>query len=212
MSQLAVGREPHSGDHATMAYRSLPELIAKLDYFVSHGLASGDLVLYICDDHAVGAVRAELARIGDACAGALDSGQLQVMSSREAFFTNGSFNVESSLGTFARTLRGAVASGYRRIRAICEMTYLLAPIPVIERAGEFEARANAELFSVYPFLCVCPMNLQRDVNGTWDGILRSHPTLYDDGHLFPNPRYQQTIPALSAGDASSPRTSLTVAP
>jgi len=176
MSQLSVGRDPLSGDHATMSYRSLPELIAKLDYFVSQGLASGDLVLYICDDHEVGAVRTELARMGAVCARALDSGQLSVTSSQDAFFTTGSFHVESSLGAFARALKDAMARGYRRIRAICEMTYLLAPIRGIERAGECEARAHAELFAVYPFLCVCPMNLQRDVHGTWAGTaLASHP-------------------------------------
>lgn len=111
------------------------------------------------------------------------------MASREAFFATGNFNVEGSLSTFSSALRSAIAGGYRRVRAVCEMTYLLAKVPGIEHAPEFDSRRTLRSLACC-LIYVCPMNLQRDIDGTWVAIQRSHPTLYADGRIHENPAYE----------------------
>lgn len=61
------------GDHATMACGSLPELVTKLVPSLAEGLTSGDLVMYICDDHDVEAVKSAPAQADVALLGGLTS-------------------------------------------------------------------------------------------------------------------------------------------
>ena len=182
-------RPPQSGDHATLSYTTTAGLMAELSPYVSQGLAAGDLVIHVCHDHTPAQTRKALAALGPAAHQALHDGRLLVMSADEAFFRNGRFNVEESLNVFASVLRDAVARGFPRIRAVVEMTYLLAELPGIERAVEFEARANEEIFPRHPFICECPMKRERDARGIWAGVLASHPLLYQDGLMRANPAF-----------------------
>ena len=172
-----------------MSYVTTAGLFADLAPYVREGLASGDLLIYVCHDHTPAQVRGAMQGLGAACHQALLDGRLQIMSADEAFFRNGRFNVEESLNVFASVLRDAAARGVARIRAVVEMTYLLAEVPGIERAVEFEARANDEIFTRHPFLCVCPMNHARDTRGIWADILASHPLLYENGLMRANPAF-----------------------
>ena len=189
MQTTPFPRSPQIGDHATMSYTSTAGLMADLLPYVRDGLAAGDLVIYICHDHTPAQLGSALAGFGASYHQALLAGRLLIMSADEAFFSRGRFNVEESLNVFSSVLRDAALRGVARIRAVVEMTYLLSEVPGIERAVEFERRANDEIFARHPFLCVCPMNRERDSRGIWADILASHPLLYEDGLMRANPAF-----------------------
>ena len=142
MPTTSAPRPPAIGDHATMAYTSTESLIAELEPFLRDGLAAGDSVIYVCHDHSPDQVRRAIDGLGAVCSAALRDGRVVILSADETFFSSGRFNVEESLNVFAGVLREAVARQVPRIRAVVEMSYLSADVPGIERAVEFEARAN----------------------------------------------------------------------
>jgi hypothetical protein len=112
---------------------------------------------------------------------------------KDAFFSDGVFNVERALDGVRSLGQQAAAEGFRRVRLSVEMTYLLADVPGMDRGPEFEARANEEVFAKFPFVCICSFNGNRAVPGVLEEVLKSHPVLISNGIPLLNPYFRKPL-------------------
>lgn len=188
--ELGNGAGLRTRDHAAIIYWSEQELLRTVVPYLVEGLKAGEKVVYVADDLAVGTVLDALARAGVPVEGSQKSGQLVVVSAKDAFFGNGRFDVEAALQGVKELAREAAAAGFPRVRFSVEMTYLLADVPGIEAGPEFESRANDEVFAQFPFVCICSFNGGRGSSEVLDDVLRTHPVLISNGVPLVNPHYR----------------------
>jgi len=194
--QLAVslGSERASlraGDHAAILYWRPEELLDCVVPYLVAGVEAGDKVVYVADDLDTTRIGDALRRTGLDVDALVAAGRLVLVSAKDAFFADGTFDCERALEGVRQLAQQAAADGYLRVRFSVEMTYLLAQVPGIERAVEFEARANDEIFAQYPFVCICSFNAARATsNHVISDVLATHPILISAGTPLLNPHYK----------------------
>jgi chemotaxis family two-component system sensor kinase Cph1 len=177
-------------DHAAIVYWNKAELLDTVVPYLAEGLRAGDKVVYVADDLSVEDLGRALAQTGVQVDAEIAAGRLLLLSARDAFFSSGSFDVEAALQGVQGLAEQAKKDGFARVRFSVEMTYLLAQVPGMERGAEFEARANAEVFARFPFVCICSFNATRDVPHVLEDVLRTHPVLISNGMPLFNPYYR----------------------
>ena len=194
--QLAVSlgsdrRALRTGDHAAVMYWRPEELLDCVVPYLVAGIETGDKVVYVADDLEPTRVADALRRTGVDVEALTAAGRLVLLSAKDAFFGDGHFDCDRALEGVRSLAQQAAADGYRRVRFSVEMTYLLADVPGIERAVEFEARANHEIFEQYPFVCICSFNASRATSSQIiSDVLATHPILISAGTPLLNPHYK----------------------
>ena len=179
------------GDHAAILYWKHEELLDCVVPYLVAGVEAGDKVVYVADDLETTRIADALRRTGIDVDALVTAGRLVVMSAKDAFFADGTFDCDRALEGVRQLAQQAAADGYRRVRFSVEMTYLLAQVPGIERGVEFEARANDEIFAQYPFVCICSFNASRATsNHIISDVLATHPILISAGTPLLNPHYK----------------------
>jgi hypothetical protein len=136
------------------------------------------------------AVAAALAARGVDVDAETKAGRLTIVAARDAFFGDGTFDVERAIAGVQALAEQAAKDGFARVRFSVEMTYLLAKVPGIEHGPEFEARANEEVFAKFPFVCICSFNGARDQSEILTDVLETHPILIANGIPLQNPYYR----------------------
>ncbi|MBV8760739.1 MAG: MEDS domain-containing protein [Deltaproteobacteria bacterium] len=180
-----------TGDHAAIMYWRPEELLDCVVPYLVAGIEAGDKVVYVADDLDTSRVADALRRTGADVDALTAAGRLMLMTAKDAFFGDGRFDCERALDGVRGLAQQAAADGYRRVRFSVEMTYLLADVPGIERAVEFEARANDEVFAQYPFVCICSFNATRATSSkVISDVLATHPILISAGTPLLNPHYK----------------------
>ncbi len=188
---LGSGASLRTRDHAAIVYWTSAELFDSVVPYLCAGLRAGDQVVYVADDHSVEAVSEALRAAGIDVGAEVSAERLILTQARAAFFPAGCFDVERALDGVRALAASAAARGFERVRLSVEMTYLLADVPGIERGAEFEARANEEIFSEHPFVCICSFNAAReDPSEVITDVLATHPVLIASGIPLVNPHYR----------------------
>jgi hypothetical protein len=190
--RVAPDRPPlRTGDHAAILYWDAMELLETIVPYLVAGLEAGDKVVYVADDLKIEDVSTALRRAGVDVDSATAMGRLMLVTARDAFFGDGTFDVERALAGVRALAEQAAADGYKRVRFSVEMTYLLANVAGIERGVEFESRANDEVFAKYPFVCICSFNAACTTNEQIIAdVLATHPILISAGSPLLNPHYR----------------------
>lgn len=187
------GEEPalRARDHAALVYFDPDELLRTVVPYLRAGLREGDKVVYVADDHPIEVIADALRSADVDVERETAAGRLVLVSSEDAFFSEGRFDVERALAGVRQLATEAAQDGFARVRFSVEMTYLLADVPGIEGGAEFEARANEEVFAQFPFVCICSFNGAReDSTDVLADVLSTHPLLFSDGIPLINPHYR----------------------
>lgn len=180
-----------TGDHAAILYWTADELLATIVPYLVAGLAVGDKVVYVADDLQVEQVASALRSAGVDVDAETAAGRLMIVAARDAFFGDGTFDVERALAGVRALASQAAVDGFARVRFSVEMTYLLADVPGIAHGVEFESRANDEVFAEYPFVCICSFNAGRATSeAVISDVLATHPILISAGSPLLNPHYR----------------------
>jgi hypothetical protein len=177
-------------DHAAVVYWQASELLEAIVPYLAAGLRAGDKVVYVADDLPIPAIESALKDAGINVAEAKQARKLELTSSQEMLFSNGTFDVDRAIANVKRIAADAIREGYTRVRLSVEMTYLLANVPGIERGPELESRANQEIFAEYPFVCICSFNGARNHGSCLEDVLATHPILISRGVPLANPHYR----------------------
>lgn len=177
------------GDHYCGIFGTDEEHRQVIIDFVREGVARHEKMLYIVNIHTVTQLTAVLRSAGVAVEALTGSGQLSILTARDAYLKHGDFDPAKMIALLRESTERALADGYTALRATGEMTWALAGEPGSERLVEYEARLN-DFFPGARCYAVCQYDRRRfDAEMLLD-ILHTHPQVlfgtegYDNRHMY----------------------------
>lgn len=163
------------GDHLCSIYRTQDEQFAVVVPFIQQGLEQcNEACLYIVDECTAHEVKEKLRQAGVDVAGALQSGQLRLLSKQDTYTRKGYFEPGEMLALLWEEIETAVQQGYAGLRVTGEMTWVLSRPPGAEHLLEYEARLN-DFVHQQPAILLCQYNETRFAPDVLLNILRTHP-------------------------------------
>jgi hypothetical protein len=172
------------GDHVCGFYaddNSLDDIVAR---YVSQGLQAGDKCVCLLDR--MPPVRA---RIPDELM--RREGTLKFLPEDEAYLSEGHFSTDVFIGKLEGMVKEALSEGFERFRLLGSAAFLLRNAVDMKSWFACEAQIN-EFAPQYPQFIMCLYDLDRFSGETVMYVLRTHPRLFVNGILIPNPHYVPT--------------------
>ena len=142
MSTLPAIQNMQPGDHYCGIYRTDDDHRAMITEFVREGVVRHEKIVYLVNITSVEQLRATLTAGGIDVAPLIDSGQLVILTAKEAYLQDGQFDPDKMIDLLREETDKALAEGYAALRATGEMTWALAGEPGSERLVEYESRVN----------------------------------------------------------------------
>lgn len=176
-----------SGDHVCVFYQRLAERDEILIPYLSGGLIAGDKCIAVVDSGSPESVLAALRREVD-LGSCLSRHQLDVQRSDETYLSGGGFSTDAMLEFWDRCVGGALATGFRFVRAVGEMSWALRQLPGVADLVAYEAKLNRFL-PRYPQVILCLYELERFSGEVLVDVLKTHPKVLLGGVVLDNPYY-----------------------
>ncbi|MCL5105077.1 MAG: MEDS domain-containing protein [Armatimonadetes bacterium] len=197
----AIERLPvHS--HLCLLYETREEQFAAVVPFMRYGLAKGDRCVYIADENTAAEVLRAMREGGVDVDSALDTGALAVITKREAYLGEGSFDPDAMIMLLRSTTDAAKADGFPALRVTGEMTWALGDEPGVGRLIEYEAKLNYVL-PTCDILAICQYNLRRFPPEIIHDVIYTHPLVIVGGEVYENFYYIPPDIFLASDRASS---------
>lgn len=130
------------GDHVCALYQGEAEHRAMLTVYLRQGLEQKQKVLYIVDTNTADTILGYLNDDGVEVERYLASGQLAVLSVREAYMRDGVFSPDRMIALLQEETSRALVQGYSALRVTGEMSWALRGFPGSRRLIEYEAKLN----------------------------------------------------------------------
>lgn len=177
------------GDHVCAFYRGTRQRDEVLLPFLGDGIAAGQRCICVLDAHDKEQVTKPLSLTVDV-EQSLRAGQLDVLSSDQAYLVGGSFCLDRMLDFWDAQVGAALGDGaYSFVRAVGEMTWALRDLPGVEDLMRYESQLNRFL-PRYPQVILCLYDLEQFTDGRLlMETLRTHPKVLLSGQLIDNPWY-----------------------
>ncbi|MBI5880466.1 MAG: PAS domain S-box protein [Chloroflexi bacterium] len=172
-------------DHLCLIYETHAEQFAALIPFVRIGLERGEQCSYIADDNTAQTVLEALQGGGIDTGAARRSGALAILSKRDAYLKQGTFDPDWMIDFLAESTRGAKAAGFSALRVTGEMTWQLGSELGVERLIEYEAKLNRFL-PAHDVLAICQYNRARFSPEIILDVIRTHPLVIAGGMVCRN--------------------------
>lgn len=190
-----AGSELRHSRHVCAFFNSEDEQYRVLLPFIRDGLAAGEMAVHVlCPCCHQGHVD-RLGRAGIEVQPAIDSGQLSVLSSIDAYLHNGSFDQDRMIGMFERMASAEPAGLLTRF--VCQMEWAVEDgRNCIDDVIEFESRVN-DVWATRDDAVICVYDLARFSGEAVVDIMRTHPMIIIGGVLQENPFYTPPAQFLS---------------
>lgn len=173
------------GDHLCCLYSSEREHRNMVTPFLLDGLRRGDKVIYICDTHAPEIICEYLLSQRFDPAPCLEQGQLQLLSSSEAYLRSGKFDADAMIDLLASEISDAKESGFDTLRISGEMTWALRGFPGSDRVIEYENRVN-ECLADSSCIAFCQYDRRCFDASFLLYVLQTHPLVAIDSDVHEN--------------------------
>ena len=196
LATLLESLHPH--DHLCLIYESKEEWRVVAIPFIAIGLKRGEKCIYVVDTSTTHEIRRYLAEEGIDVASVEQSGQLAILHETEAYTIEGSFDPDRMIALLIEETERAVADGYPALRVTGEMTWVLHGHHGSEKALEYEAKLNRDLFPPHPCLVVCQYDRRQFDPEVIKGVIMTHPLLVRGNHIYHNFYYVPPDEFLSA--------------
>ena len=177
------------GDHVCAIYDSPREQLRSVARYVRAGLKQGERCLYIADDRAMHLVRDALAAEGVDVAAAQDNDRLVLLTKRETYLQNGSFDPNQMIAAMSEMTEQALRDNCTGLRITGEMTWALGPETGCERLMEYETKLN-DFFPGSRAHAICQYNRSRFSPEIIREVLRHHPLAVIGSDVYENPYYE----------------------
>jgi DcmR-like sensory protein len=181
-----LGARP--GDHICALYFGDAERDGIMLPFLRAGLRAGDKCVCIVDGAAPTDVAA---RIGDGLdvAGCVASKQLELERAGDVYLASGRFSTTHMIDHLSELMAAATESGgYRCVRAVGEMSWVLSGPPGADELFRYESEIN-RFSGRYPQVLLCMYDLDRFGGSFLLDMLRTHPWILLGGLIMDNPHY-----------------------
>jgi PAS domain S-box-containing protein len=142
------------GDHLCFFYQSEAEHHAVITSFLAQGLAAGEQVVYLADQHNPRVILGYLKKFGLKPESYVQRGQLKVLEAASFYLEGGMFDPDALLARLRVQAGQALAAGYPALRLTGEMTWALKGYLGSERLVEYEAKLN-DFFPGSCCLAIC---------------------------------------------------------
>lgn len=183
-----AGSELRHMRHVCAFFNSDDERYRVLLPFIKDGFECGDKEIHVVSPAQHEAHVHRLAAADIDVAGAQESGQLELLSSVDAYLRDGRFDQDRMLEVFKRMADGASGPGHVR-RFVCQMEWAAAEGRAYsDDLIEFEARVN-DVWNSNDDAVICVYDLAKFSGETVVDIMRTHPMIIIGGLLQENPFY-----------------------
>jgi PAS domain S-box-containing protein len=177
---------PH--DHPCLIYETADE---QADAYVSYlygGLLQGELCVYVVDEthpeFILTAFRQRNVDVEDY----YKSGRLRIITKKDAYLTEGFFDINKMVTFWETTVAKALSEGYSAVRAAAEMTWSLGDEPGVNQLVPYESVLN-EVFPRLKVSALCQYNRKRFDATTIKEMINVHPLVVAGNHVLPNPGF-----------------------
>jgi hypothetical protein len=183
------------GDHYCGIYRTDDDWRAIIVDFIRAGVARHEKMIYLVNVTSVDQLKSTLAAAGVEVDSLIESGQLRIVTAKEAYLQDGQFDPDRMIALLDEETDKALAEGYTALRATGEMTWALAGEPGSERLVEYESRVN-ELFAKKKVYGLCQYDRRRFDSEMLLDILHVHPNVLFGKQGFDNTKMYYVPPHL----------------
>jgi len=174
-----------AGDHACCLYESEEEHRALLTPYLRQGLERGEKVVYIVDARTAETVVGYLRDDGVQVEIYLRSGQLSILTVKEAYLRDGAFSPDGMIALLGDETKRALEEGYTAFRVTGEMTWALQGVPGSERLMEYESNLN-DFFVDSKAIGLCQYDRRRFDPAILLGALATHPIAVVGPEIYDN--------------------------
>ena len=181
-----AGSELSAARHVCAFFNSDDEGYRVLLPFIRDGFDSGDKAIHVVNaDHHHDHLQ-RLASTGIDATEAQRSGQLELLTSAEAYLRDGRFDQDRMLQFFEQRA-GEIAHGEFPLgRIVCHMDWAADGRSHVDNLIEFESRVN-DVWCRHDHAVICVYNLAKFGGDTIIDIMRTHPMIVIGGILLQNP-------------------------
>ena len=178
------------GTHICYLYNSDEERRRILPLFARHALLENEAFGYLADVPTRAQLPEAIAELDLATALMGAPGRVELATSMEGYYPDGSFDPETLLASLRGKYERARAAGLRGARLAGEMDWALRGVPGTERIVECESRIN-QLVKETPITVMCQYDLRKFDGGMMFDVMNVHPVMIVGGHILRNPFYRQ---------------------
>ena len=177
------------GDHVCAVYERPSEQLRSVARYVKAGLKGGERCVYIADDRTVREVQDALAAEGVDVGAAQDSDRLILLTKRETYLANGSFDPDQMIAALSEMTEQALMNDCTGLRVTGEMTWALGPEVGCDRLMDYEIRLN-RFFPGSRAHAICQYSRSRFPAAMIREVLRHHPLAVIGSEVYDNPYYE----------------------
>jgi signal transduction histidine kinase len=160
------------GDHLCMIYENRDQQMRAVIPFIVEGLHQGDRCVYIADEQSVQEVAHGLGEAGVEVEKELERGALSLLTKRESYLRNGSFDPKEMLEFLENEVEVALEDGFRGFRVTGEMTWALGED--VDELIRYEALMN-RFYPGSKAMALCQYNRFRFPARVIHDVLKTHP-------------------------------------
>jgi len=190
---------PH--DHLCLIYKTREEQFSAVVPYILIGLERGEKCTYIADDNTAAEVMDAMHAGGIDVDSNIKSGALVILSKKDAYLKQGSFDPDWMIKFIEETTKAALDEGYSALRVTGEMTWVLGGDPGTERLFEYEAKLNY-MFPKIRAHAICQYNAERFKPEIIIDVIRTHPMVIYGNVVCRNFYYVPPDEFLKAGQLS----------
>lgn len=177
------------GDHVCAVYESPERQLSTVASYIALGLRKKERCIYIVDDRSMNDVRDALTAHGVGVAAAESENRLVLLTKRETYLKNGSFDPDQMIWALSALTDQAISDGCTGLRVTGEMTWALGTETGCDRLLEYEAKLN-QFFPASRAHAICQYNQSRFSSEIIEEILRRHPLAVIGDRVYQNPFYE----------------------
>jgi hypothetical protein len=163
-----------------------------LNPFVQEGLAAGEEILTIVDDHLRDSHAHRMDDGGIPVADALASGQLRILASDDTYGHNGTFAAERMYDLLEEVLQQSARSPWKRLRVIGDAGWVLRNMQGSDELMAYEAKVNL-LAPQHDCTLLCIYDINKCSGQVIADALATHSHVILGGRLHENPHYMPPI-------------------
>ena len=174
--------------HICMVYRDREEQITALAEYFRTGFRLGQKCVYISHPDTASFVRNVMLRAGMDVESDVKDGSLTFLTPEETYLSGGEFNGDNMIAKIEQMIAEAYSDGFNRLRGAGDMNWALQANVSAKEIIAYESKCN-RLFEQFPLMGMCQYDQRVFHPETVRMLIKTHPTLIKDGHVFRNPNF-----------------------
>lgn len=180
------------GDHVCSIYQNKEQQFSLVISYIIEGLNSNQKCVYVMDESTDEDIKLEFNKVGFGIDKYLESGQLELLKSKDIYTVDGTFDQNKMLATVEAIERKALEDGYFGLRGTGEMGVSLHEKVSEKELIDYESKLN-EFLVGRKIALICQYNENFVNHKILNNIIRTHPFTIIYGKMYEN-KYFYTAP------------------